>query len=780
MATTVTINGVSYSVPARGERGWGVNVTNLLIALANYGLFSGTNKALVSQINLGTNYGLKVLDITTSSGSNPATSGVIKLSNGQAVSWRNNANSSNIEITVTSADRLAVSGVLVPTISSTDTLTNKTIDADTNTVSNIETDNFKSGVIDTDGTLANNSDVKIATQKATKTYADTKLATASFTDAAVTGKVLTGFSTGAGTVAATDTVLQAFNKIDGNVAAKMPSSYLDTDGTLAANSDSKVASQKATKTYADTKIASSYLDTDGALAANSDSKIATQKATKTYADTKVPSSYLDTDGALAANSDSKVATQKATKTYADTKLATASFTDAAVTSKVLTGFSSGAGTVAATDTILQAFNKVDGNVGTKMPSSYLDTDGALAANSDSKVASQKATKTYADTKIASSYLDTDGALAANSDSKIATQKATKTYADTKAVKNYANKGRVMKSNSTTGDIEESAVTLDGSNNLGGIAAITASSTVGSAATGALLVPVGTTAEQPTGAVGKIRYNTTKGQFEGYDGAWNALGGGGGLTVTPITGTAIAALSTLAIGKHYVVDMSGESADKTCTLPAGSTGANIRVQVAPAHASYKLTVDGNGSEKVLYSGTDYDDIYFAAGLETWAEFAWNGTKWVCEDSTVPVKGTFSGAMTFTGLVTASSGISLGNETLSVYDEGTFTAAFTGPCSLSPTCSYVKIGKIVILYIPTATGTSVSSTYFTVAGAIPAGYRPIANLPFLCRAYDGAQQETGSVQVDTDGRITISKSFVSQNFSGSGTVGWNPICISYITA
>jgi len=34
---------------------------------------------------------------------------------------------------------------------------------------------------------------------------------------------------------------------------------LDTDGTLAANSDQLVATQKATKTYADTKLASSLV-----------------------------------------------------------------------------------------------------------------------------------------------------------------------------------------------------------------------------------------------------------------------------------------------------------------------------------------------------------------------------------------------------------------------------------------------------------------------------------------------------------------------------------------
>jgi len=43
---------------------------------------------------------------------------------------------------------------------------------------------------------------------------------------------------------------------------KMPLSYLDTDGTLAANSDTKVASQKAVKTYVNAKSAGWYLDSN--------------------------------------------------------------------------------------------------------------------------------------------------------------------------------------------------------------------------------------------------------------------------------------------------------------------------------------------------------------------------------------------------------------------------------------------------------------------------------------------------------------------------------------
>lgn len=48
----------------------------------------------------------------------------------------------------------------------------------------------------------------------------------------VTGKALTGFSAGAGTVSATDTILSAFNKLVGNIAALLPSSSPTFTGTL--------------------------------------------------------------------------------------------------------------------------------------------------------------------------------------------------------------------------------------------------------------------------------------------------------------------------------------------------------------------------------------------------------------------------------------------------------------------------------------------------------------------------------------------------------------------
>ncbi len=59
---------------------------------------------------------------------------------------------------------------------------------------------------------------------------------------------------------------------------------LSTDGTMAGNSDDKVPSEKAVKTYT---MPLSYLDTDDTLTANSDAKVASQKAIKTYVDTEV-------------------------------------------------------------------------------------------------------------------------------------------------------------------------------------------------------------------------------------------------------------------------------------------------------------------------------------------------------------------------------------------------------------------------------------------------------------------------------------------------------------
>ena len=60
----------------------------------------------------------------------------------------------------------------VATLTGTQTLTNKTIDADNNTISDLEVDNLKSGVLDTDLSTVSASDDTLASAKAIKTYVD--------------------------------------------------------------------------------------------------------------------------------------------------------------------------------------------------------------------------------------------------------------------------------------------------------------------------------------------------------------------------------------------------------------------------------------------------------------------------------------------------------------------------------------------------------------------------------------------------------------------------------
>jgi hypothetical protein len=77
-------------------------------------------------------------------------------------------------------------------------------------------------------------------------------------------------------------------------------------------------------------------------------------------------------------------------------------------------------------------------------------------------------------------------------------------------------------------VDTNVLKVDTSNNRIGVnqASPTVSIDAGSN-TDAILVPVGTTAQRPTGAAGQFRYNSTTSQFEGYTSSWGAIAGGGG-------------------------------------------------------------------------------------------------------------------------------------------------------------------------------------------------------------------------------------------------------------
>ena len=84
---------------------------------------------------------------------------------------------SQIPVSLDNSDATNVRDALngTATADATQTLTNKTINADNNTISNVEVDNLKAGVLDTDLSSTANTDTTLPSAKAVKTYVDTQV-----------------------------------------------------------------------------------------------------------------------------------------------------------------------------------------------------------------------------------------------------------------------------------------------------------------------------------------------------------------------------------------------------------------------------------------------------------------------------------------------------------------------------------------------------------------------------------------------------------------------------
>lgn len=106
MATNVTFNGVTYSVPAEGDTGWGPDLSAYFISIASNAFQkTGGSFTLTAEANFGATYGLKSV-YYKSAAANPASAGALRLGNTQGVYWRNNANNADIGLVVTAGDTL--------------------------------------------------------------------------------------------------------------------------------------------------------------------------------------------------------------------------------------------------------------------------------------------------------------------------------------------------------------------------------------------------------------------------------------------------------------------------------------------------------------------------------------------------------------------------------------------------------------------------------------------------------------------------------------------------
>jgi len=115
----------------------------------------------------------------------------------------------------------------IVTNSQAQTLTNKTIDASSNTVSNIDVSMLASGIIDTDLTSVASTDTTIPSAKATKTYIDAHINKA---DDAHTASAITNVPSG--NLAAT-TVQGALNELQGDINSTVRGPTFSQDNAIA-------------------------------------------------------------------------------------------------------------------------------------------------------------------------------------------------------------------------------------------------------------------------------------------------------------------------------------------------------------------------------------------------------------------------------------------------------------------------------------------------------------------------------------------------------------------
>lgn len=188
---------------------------------------------------------------------------------------------------------------------------------------------------------------------------------------------LTGYTSGAGSVASTDTILSAIQKLNGNIGLLTGSVVYQGTWNASTNSPT-LTSGTGTKGYLYKVSTSGTTTLDGNSSWNVGDQVVFDGTTWDKID-GIPIEVLSVFGRTGA----VVATSGDYNTSLVTENTNLYFTNARAIAAPLTGYTSGAGTISASDTILSAIQKLNGNIAASVSgvASVFGRTGAVVATS---------------------------------------------------------------------------------------------------------------------------------------------------------------------------------------------------------------------------------------------------------------------------------------------------------------------------------------------------------------------------------------------------------------
>ncbi len=637
MTITKNINGVSVKIFETGESAWGPGTTDLLTRIVDAAIFTGStsSKPLVADLNLGASYG--ILTAYVASRTSPVgTTGLVRLANGDTITWRNAANNGNIVVAVNGQNMITIDGKATIVNNDGGDATKKiAFDSSTATASTTTTilsaasANQTVTIPDGSFTIAKNSDLTDHVGDTTGAHAASAIS-----------------NTPSGNLTAID-VQNALNELQSDIDTRALASDLsnhlsDTVDAHDASAISVIPNGNLSSTEVQAALQELQGDVDARV--NGLGTVIDNRLVKTFG---TDGKSLEQTGIIVDDSNN------------------------------ITGVTS----ITVGNTGL--------TVGTSVP--FSDSTGTLTLqNVDALDATTEATIESAIdtlvnlTSIQNQSVSLSGGLTVESASVInqdVTSDASPTFASIKLDENGAGTETVeIVAPTVTGNQIVTLPAVTGTlATLAGTEILTNKDIDGGTASDSnrVTLPKNTNSNLNglTRKQGTMVYNTTDNKVYVDNGSSLGLvGGGGGLTTQAVSlgdfiGTPKNFIATA--GKHYLIDMASAAEQYKVTLPAGAAEAVVRVSVKNnENTTYPLVIDAYSAQSIWYNDTPNDDVSFPYA-EQWAELSWDSvdSHWIVNDGSTPLSGTWSGSLDMTGTLkvdtiqehTATKGVAIQGRT-----------------------------------------------------------------------------------------------------------------------